>query len=121
MREWHTLGKLERTNPLAVELEELSFRLALFCTSCSMRSTLAPLNPASDSRLPSSAVYRKAFPCIDVDFRISHVMLACGFVAEDGTTSISGTIDELSVNQVFGDAAIIHTMRMAKPRQAALS
>ncbi len=62
---------------MAVELEELSFCLALFCKSCYIRSTSAPSTPASDSRLPSSVVYCKAFPCADVDFRISHVMCLC--------------------------------------------
>ena len=80
---------------------------------------LGPLNPTSDRRLSSSAVFRKAFPCVDVDS--SHVTLACVFVVEGGTTSSSGTIGELVVERVFGDAAIIHMVQMAKPPQAALS
>ncbi len=82
---------------------------------------LSPLNPASDSRLPSSAVFREAFLCVDVDFRIAHVTLACVFAAEGGRTSSSGTVGELAIEQVFGDAAIIHTSHMAEPPQAVLS
>ncbi len=120
MREWQSLEQVEHTNPVSVKLEKLlslgAFRHQLLHAVC-----LGPLNPASHSRLPSSAVFRGAFPCVDVHFSISHVTLACVFVAEGGTTSSSGTVGELTVEQVFEDAAVIHTTHMAKPPQGALS
>ncbi len=63
---------------------------------------LRPLNCASDSRLPGSVVFREAFLCVDVDVHISHVTLACVFVAKGGTTSSSGTVGKLAVEQVWG-------------------
>ncbi len=80
--------------------------------------SLGPLNTGLDSRLPGSAVFREAFPRVDINVCISHVMLACVFVAEGRTTSSSGTISELAIEQVFGDAAIIHTAHMAKPSKS---
>ena len=96
MQEWQSLEQVEHTNAVAVELEVLSFRLALFCTSCFMRLASAPSTP-----FPGSAVFLEAFPCVDVDVRISHVTLACVFVAKGGMTSSSGTIGKLTVEQVF--------------------
>ena len=77
-----------------------------------MWSASAPLSLlrtlASDSRLPSSAVFRKAILCVDVDFHISHV--TCVFVMEGGATLSSGTTGELTIEQVFGvPLSSIHT------------
>ncbi len=65
MQEWQSLEQVQDRNQVAVKLEVLPFRLALFCTSCSMwaaSATSTPVRTADFQALWSST-------------RLSHVLM----------------------------------------------
>ena len=70
---------------------------------------------------PPCAVRCKSFPGRGVDVKGLHVSLADISVAQVRTTCCSLPACKFSIEEVFGNATILHTMDMAQPAEPALS
>ena len=70
---------------------------------------------------PSCAVRCKGFPGLCVDVEVSHVSFQNIAVAQVWTTCFSPPTCQFSIEEVFGDATVLHPMHMAQPAQPALS
>ena len=70
---------------------------------------------------PPCAVRCKSFPGLCVDVKGLHISLADISVAQVRTTCCSLPACKFSIEEVFGNATILHAMHMAQPTQPALS
>ncbi len=70
--------------------------------------------------LPFAAVNCYIFPVLCVDVQGFSVSLGEVFVVQFGSTSASLARGEFTIEDVFGDAPILHPMHMAEPPKSAL-
>ena len=70
---------------------------------------------------PVATIICGCLPCRSVDSRHFHVAFACISVAEIRTAYSTRPSDELTIQHVFWDAPVSHSMNMAKPSQTPLA
>ena len=70
---------------------------------------------------PPCAVGCKGFPGLGVDVKRLHVSFENITVAQVWTACFSPPTCQFSIEEVFGDATVLHAMHMAQPAQPALS
>ena len=70
---------------------------------------------------PVPTIICGCLPCRSVDSRHFHVAFACISVAEIRTAYCTRSSDELTIQHVFWDAPVSHSMDMAKPSQTPLA
>ena len=70
---------------------------------------------------PVPTIICGCLPCRSVDSRHFHVAFACISVAEIRTAYRTRSSDELTIQHVFWDAPVNHSMDMAKPSQTPLA
>ena len=70
---------------------------------------------------PVPTIICGCLPCRSVDSRHFHVAFACISVAEIRTAYCTRSSDELTIQHVFWDAPVSHSMDMAKPSQTPMA
>ena len=89
-------------------------------TGCGQDFFLSRLQLLVKNTAPFAAVGCYLFPVLRVDVQGFHVTLADIFVAQLGSTNASLARGKFTVEDVFGDASILHPSHMAEPPKSAL-
>ena len=84
-----------------------------FFTCCSSQSFFTRLEPSGQGASPFGAIRCEVLPALCVDLQGLHVSLADVSKAQLWTANVSPASRQFSIEDIFGDSAILHMVNVA--------